>query len=256
MRSPRAHLSILGTVAFVVLVVITPRHWVGAFVGYAVTLGVAAAWLQVEPRRLARRMLIEVPFLVFAALMPLLGGAPYVYAGAVRLSEPGLWAAWNLMVKGTLGVVAALLLTAQYPAQDMVNGLRRLRIPMTLTDIAGFFVRYLDVVQDEAHRMATARAARGFQPRNPKAWPALANGVGTLFIRSYERGERVHLAMLSRGFDGTMPDLGDVQSGSTHAAQDADLSTPARPQRLLLPWFLPAAAAAILATSVLVQVIR
>ena len=48
--------------------------------------------------------------------------------------------------------------------------------------------------------------SRGFDPRSPRHWPALARTLGALFVRSYERGERVHLAMLSRGYDGTLID--------------------------------------------------
>jgi cobalt/nickel transport system permease protein len=54
-------------------------------------------------------------------------------------------------------------------------------------------------------RMKVARESRGFTARNPRHWPVLARSAGALFIRSYERGERVHLAMLSRGYTGRMP---------------------------------------------------
>ena len=43
------------------------------------------------------------------------------------------------------------------------------------------------------------------------SWPIIAQSAGSLFIRSYERGERVHLAMLSRGYDGQMPQLDDLR---------------------------------------------
>jgi cobalt/nickel transport system permease protein len=65
-----------------------------------------------------------------------------------------------------------------------------------------FMVRYLDVVTDEMRRMKVARESRGFTARNPRHWPVVARSAGALFIRSYERGERVHLAMLSRGYTG------------------------------------------------------
>ncbi len=71
-------------------------------------------------------------------------------------------------------------------------------------------VRYGDVIADELRRMRTARLSRGFEARGPRHWGVLAKSAGALFIRSYERGERVHLAMLSRGYTGSMPPaLGD-----------------------------------------------
>ena len=74
--------------------------------------------------------------------------------------------------------------------------------------IASFMLRYTFVVRDEMTRMRLAREARGFQAAGVRSWPVLAQSAGALFIRSYERGERVHLAMLSRGYDGRFPQLG------------------------------------------------
>jgi cobalt/nickel transport system permease protein len=56
--------------------------------------------------------------------------------------------------------------------------------------------------------MMVAMRSRGCDPRSPRQWPTLARAMGALFIRSYERGERVHLAMLSRGYDGRLPSEG------------------------------------------------
>ena len=55
--------------------------------------------------------------------------------------------------------------------------------------------------------MRMARISRGDSPRALHQVGAIAKGVGVLFLRSYERGERVYVAMLSRGFDGKAPDL-------------------------------------------------
>ena len=53
--------------------------------------------------------------------------------------------------------------------------------------------------------MRRARLSRGHDPRILWQAGAIARSAGALFIRSYERGERVHLAMLSRGYDGALP---------------------------------------------------
>jgi cobalt/nickel transport system permease protein len=105
-------------------------------------------------------------------------------------------------------VLASLTLAATTEPHHLLQGLERLRLPHQLVQIMGFMVRYLDVVSDEMRRMRIARESRGFTARNPRHWPVLARSAGALFIRSYERGERVHLAMVSRGYTG-------VPSGST-----------------------------------------
>jgi cobalt/nickel transport system permease protein len=117
----------------------------------------------------------------------------------------GLYGAWNIFAKGTLGVLASLLLAATTTARDLIHGLDRLRCPTVMTQIMTFMLRYVDVLIDDARRMRIARLSRGYDPRFLWQVKAFAVGVGALFLRSYERGERVYLAMLSRGYAGRLP---------------------------------------------------
>ncbi len=201
-RAP-AHLKLLSLVAFVLLVVATPRDWYAAYAAYlAVVVGVILA-ARVPLLYVVRRMVIEVPFLVFAVLIPFVATGPRTDVLGLSLSEPGLMAAWGLAAKGTIGVMSSLTLAATTEPSEVLLGLRRLRMPELIVQIMGFMVRYLDVVSADLGRMLVAMRSRGAEPRSPRHWPALARTLGALFIRSYERGERVHLAMLSRGYDGT-----------------------------------------------------
>lgn len=206
-----AHHKILALLAFVVVVVATPRDWFAAYGVYLLLLLGVVAVSQVPPTYLLKRMVIEVPFLVFAVLMPFLSMGPRTEFLGLTVSEPGLLAAWALVAKGTLGVLASLTLAATTEAHHLLAGLSRLRLPEQLVAIMGFMVRYLDVVADEVRRMRIALASRGFTARNPRHWPVVARSAGALFIRSYERGERVHLAMLSRGYDGRLPQTGETR---------------------------------------------
>jgi cobalt/nickel transport system permease protein len=76
-----------------------------------------------------------------------------------------------------------------------------------MVQIASFMLRYVNVISDEMERMKVARESRGFIATGIKHWKVIATSAAALFIRSYERGERVHLAILSRGFDGNLPTL-------------------------------------------------
>ena len=201
-RAP-AHLKVAGLVTFMLVVVATPSAWLPAFAAYAVALAVLVALSGVPVGYLARRMVVETPVLLFAALLPFVATGPEVEVLGIGLSEPGLLAAGALVTKATLGVLASLLLAATTEPRDLLVGLERLRVPSQLVQIMGFMVRYLDVVTDELRRMKTARESRGFTARDPRHWPVVARSAGALFIRSFERGERVHLAMISRGYDGT-----------------------------------------------------
>ena len=202
-RAP-AHVKIVATLLFVLAVVATPREAVWAFALHLLVLTVAI-WVSTVPlTHLLPRLVVEVPFLVFALLMPFVATGPTVAVGPLELSEPGLWGAWAIVVKGTLGALASLLLASTTEAPDIVAGLARLRLPQQLVQILAFMIRYVDVVAADLRRMRVARESRGFQGRSLAAWPVLASTAGALFIRSYERGERVHLAMLSRGYQGRL----------------------------------------------------
>ncbi|MGQ0617715.1 MAG: cobalt ECF transporter T component CbiQ [Acidimicrobiia bacterium] len=205
--APEAKLA--ATVAFVLAVVITPRHAVWAFAVDLAVLVSVAAMAQLSPAVVVRRMRVEVPFLAFALFLPFVGGGPHADMLGLSLSEPGLWAAWNIVVKGTLGVMASVVLAATTPVGDLLRGLDRLGLPRPITAIAGFMVRYLDVIIGEARRAQVARLSRADDPRWLWQAKGLAAGSGTLFVRAYERGERVYLAMCSRGYAGAMPELDD-----------------------------------------------
>ena len=203
-RAP-AHLKVVALLAFMLLVVATPRDWYAAYAVYLAAIGVVVAISKVPPTYILKRTVVEVPFLVFALLLPFVAEGPTTEVLGVTVSQHGLEAGIALVVKGTLGVLASLTLAATTEPQDLLAGLERLRMPQQLVQIMAFMVRYLDVVTDEMHRMKVARESRGFTARKLSHWPVLARSAGALFIRSYERGERVHLAMLSRGYTGTLP---------------------------------------------------
>ena len=209
-RAP-AHLKVLALVGFVLVVVATPKDWFAAYPGFLAVIAVVIALSKVPPTYILKRMVVEVPFVLFAVLLPFVALGPRVDVLGLSLSESGLLAAWGLLAKGTLGVLASLTLAATTEPHDLLAGLERLRLPSLLVQIMAFMVRYLDVVTTEMQRMKIARESRGFTARNPKHWPVLARSAGALFIRSYERGERVHLAMLSRGYTGTMPRPGSTR---------------------------------------------
>ncbi|GAA1132538.1 cobalt ECF transporter T component CbiQ [Nocardioides aquiterrae] len=203
-RAP-AHLKILALLAFVITVVATPRDWYAAYAVHLAVLVVVIGVSRVPPTYVLKRTVVEVPFVLFAVLLPFVAQGPRTEVLGVTVSQHGLEAGIALLVKGTLGVLASLTLAATTEPQELLAGLERLRLPNQLVQIMSFMVRYLDVVTGEMQRMRVAREARGFNARDPRHWPVLARSAGALFIRSYERGERVHLAMLSRGYTGRMP---------------------------------------------------
>ncbi|MFD9218731.1 cobalt ECF transporter T component CbiQ [Streptomyces sp. NPDC060064] len=204
------HCKLAAVFCFVLVVVSTPREAVWAFGLYAVLLAAVASLARIPVGFLLRRLLIEIPFVAFAVLMPFVVPGEQVSVLGISLSVPGLWGAWNVLAKGTLGVAASVILASTTELRSLLLGLQRLKLPPMLVQIASFMIRYGDVITDEMRRMSIARRSRGFEARGVRHWGVLGKSAGALFIRSYERGERVHLAMVSRGYAGTMPVIDEV----------------------------------------------
>jgi cobalt/nickel transport system permease protein len=200
-----AHAKVLALLAFVLIVVATPRERFVAFAGYAVLLAIVAALAMVPARFIGKRMVVETPFVIFALVLPFVAAGERLDVLGLSLSTDGLLAGWNIFAKGTLGVVASILLAATTDARALLLGLQRLRLPARMVEIAAFMVRYAGVIVSDMQRMRIARESRAFQARHFGHLRVVAQSAGALFIRTYERGERVHLAMLSRGYAGSMP---------------------------------------------------
>ncbi|MCE7006486.1 cobalt ECF transporter T component CbiQ [Kibdelosporangium philippinense] len=198
--------KIISALAMVLCVVATPRTEYWAFAGYFLVLLVVWAIAGVPPKWFAARAMIEIPFVVLALLLPFVGGGQRTSFLGLSVSIEGTLAGWNIVIKGTLGVLVSLTLAASTSHRDLIAGLQRLRVPSLIITIATLMIRYVEVIVQEARRMRIARISRGHDPRFLWQIGATARGIGTLFIRSYERGERVHIAMLSRGFSGVTPE--------------------------------------------------
>ena len=132
----------------------------------------------------------------------------------MTISGEGLRQFTTIALKSWVSVQAALLLAFTTPFNDLIDGLRELRLPRIMVAIISFMYRYLGVLGDEAGRMNRARASRSAVGPTGRAgggilWRASVTGsmVGSLFLRSYERSERIYAAMQARGFDGELRHL-------------------------------------------------
>lgn len=198
-----AQTKLVALVAFMVIAVNLPiERWELLATLLAVVL---VLWLiaRLPFHKVAPRLLIEVPFALFAVVLPFIATGERTQVFGISVSAAGLTFAIAFLLKSTIGVASAILLSATSTAQDILAGLARLRMPAVLIQIAALMVRYSAVVTGELKRMEISRQARN-GGTGISSWPSRANSVGALFIRSYERGERVHLAMLSRGGDGSV----------------------------------------------------
>jgi cobalt/nickel transport system permease protein len=212
-------LKFLATVAAILAVTALPVGAYGALLAGWVGLLLTALWARVGPLRLARNGLVAVPFAM--AALPLVFTRPEEPLGTLVIgplvltaSGEGLRIFTTVLLKSWLSVQLAVLLAFTTPFHELVDALRELRLPRIMVGVISFMYRYLGVLGEEAGRMSRARAARsaiGPEGRGGGSlrWRARVTGsmVGSLFVRSYERSERVFAAMQARGFESEMRHL-------------------------------------------------
>ncbi len=192
-----ARLKLVATLAFVVAVVATPvglwRPLAAAGLLLALVIGLSG----VPPLVLFRRWLGFLVLVGFLAMM---------VAPAHPAREAfGTWGvAATILVKNSLAFLAMLVLADVTPTRALLGALRRLGLPPALASTLYFMHRYMHVLADELGRMLQARRSRTFRRSGRLDWGLLTGLLGVLLLRALERGERVHAAMLSRGWDGTL----------------------------------------------------
>ena len=111
---------------------------------------------------------------------------------------------FGILFKATLGVTMGIVLTAVTTTIELIYGLQKLKLPQIIIAIMSFAIRYIDVFIDEFKRVRISMRSRGYQEKGIKGLIPIAYASGAMLIRGYERGERVYLSMISRGFNGSI----------------------------------------------------
>jgi len=200
-----AQCKVAAAALFVLASVSAPREELWSYAWDAALLLGACAVARVPATTLIRRLVVEVPFLLFLLALPFAVAGPRTSLLGVPVSAAGGLAALAIACKATIGLLATGLLAATTSLADIVDGVDRLHVPGVFTAVASFTVRYGEVLAGEFRRLQVARVCRGGDAR--WLWQArdVASCVAALLVRSFERGERVYLAMLSRGYTGMVP---------------------------------------------------
>src|SRR5262249_27640833 len=117
-----------------------------------------------------------------------------------------------ILARSSLAALALIVLAEVTPFSDLLRGLRHLGVPSPLLPPIHFMHRYAFVLAEELAGMAKARRSRNFRRKGRLDWGLLGGLLGMLLLRSLERAERVHAAMLARGWDGTLRHLEPVEA--------------------------------------------
>ncbi len=202
-RDARAKVAV--AVAFVLGVVLAPldARRLGALAGVAVLLACLGA---TPPWRVALRAAVVLPFAVMGSIF-------------LPLVEPDGWRhAADIVARASISGLVVAAVGSATDLSDLVRALGSLGVPRAVVVTMHFTLRYLVLLRDEGARVMLARELRTFGWRPRLALRAMGHSVGTLFVRTFERAERVHSSMAARGFTGSFPTVFAPRLGALDGA--------------------------------------
>ena len=193
-------------VAFIVLVTVASfgPHDLLRPLPLSILLVTALSLGDVPLGMLGTRLAWASPFAILVGIWnPWFDPQPLLQLGPVTVSAG--WVSFLSIVERFLFAVAAVLILLATTGFDAVaTALGRLGMPRVLVTQLLLLYRYSFVLGAEASRILRAYALRA--PSHPvPTWAAIPSLLGGLLLRSLARAERVHTAMLCRGFDGQIP---------------------------------------------------
>jgi len=213
-----ARVKLLAALAFIFAATLVPAGEWAAFALLALLLVIVVALSRLPPLLVLRRSALALPFLIVALPLLFTKSGEELFSVPVvfwrwQATDAGLTALCSILVKSLLSVAAAVVLTATTPSFDVLKALRGIGVPRILVITVSFMYRYLAVIGEEAARLLRARDCRSVRVDRRGGgsllWRSRVTGnmVGSLFLRSYERSERVFDAMTARGYDGELRSL-------------------------------------------------
>jgi cobalt/nickel transport system permease protein len=208
---PRA--KVITTLAFLAFVLSFDKYTLSALVPFFLYPLVIAAIGDVPLAYIGRKVAFIAPLAALLGIFnPVLDRHPIMMFDSVSMA--GGWVSFcSIILRAVLTVGAAMTLIAVTGMQPLCAALDRLRVPRVFVVQLMFLYRYLFVLVEEATRMARARTFRSADRRGGglKVYGSL---VGHLLLRTYDRAERIYLAMVSRGFTGEIKLLQPLSLGA------------------------------------------
>ncbi len=195
-----ARVKLAVSLTFIVVMTITVTSYPLRVVPFAFYVAMLAIASKLSPKVLLKRTLPAVPFFLFASLV--LG------------FSKGSQAASAAFLKALFSVLSIIILVSTTRFSDLLKGLEGLKVPPIIVSMTAFVYRYLFIIADEYGHIKIARESRNFGGNKRWQWKAIGHSVGTLFLHSYERGDRIYSAMVARGYDGNIRTIGTQKIGT------------------------------------------
>ena len=196
--------GIVVTLCYLVAMLSVPVHSLSMLLWFALYPIVMSALTGEDFSHIFLMSLVALPFaLMIGVFNPIYDRAPAFSVGGVEVSRG--WVSYiSIITRSVLSVQILLVLIRSCGFMEMCRSLRRVGVPAFLTTQLMMVYRYLTVLLEESLDMSRARQARGYGKRHltVKMWGTFC---GQLFLRTMNRAEAIHRAMLARGFTGSVP---------------------------------------------------
>ena len=200
-------LKILATLLIVVSIAFSKIINPFQIISHAVIVFLIIRRSNIPLKTYLKRLTLDIPFILFALFLPFLssGNNDMVFTlFSFEVYRTGLLEMFAILFKATAGLSMGIVLTATTTNIELIYGLQKLKVPPIIIAIMSFSIRYIDVFIDEFKRVKISMQSRGYIEKGIKTLLPIAYASGAMLIRGYERGERVYLSMISRGFTGVI----------------------------------------------------
>ena len=200
-------LKILATLLIVISIAFSKIINPFQIISHAVIVFLIIRRSNIPLKTYLKRLTLDIPFILFALFLPFLssGNNDMVFTlFSFEVYRTGLLEMFAILFKATAGLSMGIVLTATTTNIELIYGLQKLKLPLIIIAIMSFAIRYIDVFIDEFKRVKISMQSRGYIEKGIKTLLPVAYASGAMLIRGYERGERVYLSMISRGFTGVI----------------------------------------------------
>lgn len=210
-------IKVIAFFALIIFIVLAPQGSFFVLGAYAAIIAACILLSRIPLLAFFRRSSAALPFIAAMSLFILFArpGEPlWAHSFGIfqlSVSYEGLAGFFNILLKAYLCILCTLLLAFSTNFIHLLKALEKLKVPSIFIMVVSFMYRYLFILQDELEHMRQAKESRTVGGSRWFHIRALANMLGVLFVRTYERAEEVYLAMCARGFDGTVKTIYDFK---------------------------------------------
>lgn len=186
------NIKLIFTFSFIVFIILTYPEKVFIFFIYLMLIFLIIILSKIPVIYVLKKSSIIFPFVIFVTL-----SIPFFKENFVD----GLLIFWNCFIKSWISILIMIILSSTTKFSELLKSLEYFKFPKILIMLLAFMYRYIFLLIDEAMKLERAYNSRYFGGKVIKQIRMIGNIIGLLFIRTYERGERVYMAMCSRGFE-------------------------------------------------------